>query len=138
MRRGRGVARGAMMARRRTVRMVRRVGRRMRRRRRRRVILVGGMIGLGAYKLSKRDVQRVEEHTGKKAEELNDEELNKAMTDLNIPQEEMTDEELDYVDEQDPEEEDYIEQLERLSNLKDQGIITEEEFEAKKKQLLDL
>ena len=73
----------------------------MRRRRRRRVILVGGMIGLGAYKLSKRDVQRVEEHTGKKAEELNDEELNKAMTDLNIPQEEMTDEELDYVDEQD-------------------------------------
>jgi hypothetical protein len=96
------------------------------------------MIGLGAYKLSKRDVQRVEEHTGKKAEELNDEELNKAMTDLNIPQEEMTDEELDYVDEQDPEEEDYIEQLERLSNLKDQGIITEEEFEAKKKQLLDL
>ncbi|HSG16070.1 MAG TPA: SHOCT domain-containing protein [Anaerolineae bacterium] len=114
--------------------------RRRRRRRRRRVILVGGMIAVGAYALSKHDTERVEQHTGKSAEELNDEELDQAMNDLNIDKQELTDEEWDYVDEQDPEpeEDDYIAQLERLAELKDQGILTEEEFEAKKKQLLDL
>lgn len=96
------------------------------------------MIAVGAYAFSKRDVERVEEHTGKTAEELSDEELAQAMDDLGIEADEMTDEQLEYVDEQDPEEEDYIAELERLAALKDQGVITEEEFEAKKKQLLDL
>ena len=31
---------------------------------------------------------------------------------------------------------DYIDELERLSSLKEKGIITEEEFQAKKKELL--
>jgi hypothetical protein len=33
---------------------------------------------------------------------------------------------------------DYVAELERLAQLKTQGIITEEEFEAKKKQLLGI
>lgn len=33
---------------------------------------------------------------------------------------------------------DYIEELQKLASLKDDAIITEEEFEAKKKQLLGL
>ena len=33
---------------------------------------------------------------------------------------------------------DYMDELERLAGLKDQGIISDEEFEAKKKQLLGL
>ena len=136
--RGRARARGAMMARRMARRMAVMMQRRRRRRRRRRVILVGGLIALGAYKLSKRDVQRVEEHTGKTAEELSDEELEQAMDDLNIQKEEMTDEEWDYVEEQDPEEEDYLDQLERLAELNKQGIITDEEFAAKKQQLLGM
>jgi hypothetical protein len=121
--------------------MVARMRRRRRRRRRRRIILVGGLIALGAYKLSKRDVERVEEKTGKPAEELTDEELEQAMDDLNIPKEEMTDEEWDYVDKEDAQDEaqdDYIEELQRLGELHDQGILTDEEFAAKKKQLLDL
>ena len=118
-------------------RMVSRMRRRRRRRRRRRIILVGGMIALGAYKLSQKDVDRVEEKTGKKAEDLSDEELDQAMDDLNIPKEEMTDSEWDQVDKADAEEDDYIEQLERLSKLHDDGILTDEEFETKKKQLLD-
>ena len=126
------------MAARRTTRMVSRMRRRRRRRRRRRIILVGGLIALGAYKLSKRDVERVEKYTGKSAEDLSDEELEQAMDDLNIPKEEMTDEEWDQVEKADAEEEDYIGQLERLAELRDQGILTDEEFEAKKKQLLDL
>ena len=118
--------------------MVARMRRRRRRRRRRRIILVGGMIAVGAYALSKKDTQRVEEHTGKSAEELSDEELEQAMDDLNIDAEEMTDEEWAEVEAADTEEDDYIEQLERLSELRDKGIITDEEFEAKKAQLLDL
>ena len=135
--RGRGPARGAMMARRMARRMVARMRRRRRRRRRRRIILVGGLVALGAYKLSKRDVERVEEKTGKPAEELTDEELEQAMDDLNIPKEEMTDEEWDYVDKEDAQD-DYLDELERLGELHDQGILTDEEFAAKKKQLLDL
>ena len=65
-------------------RAVRRTSRRRRRRRRRRVLLVGGLIGLGAYKLGKRDVERIEEHTGASAEDLTDEELDRAMEELNI------------------------------------------------------
>ena len=34
--------------------------------------------------------------------------------------------------------EDYLDELERLADLHDKGIITDEEFEAKKKQLLGL
>ncbi len=113
-------------------------------------MLVGGLIAVGVYKLSKRDTKRVEEHTSKKAEELSDEELEKAMDDLNIPKEELSDEEWEYVEAEDAKadtepvtsapagEPDYINELERLAELRDQGILTEEEFEAKKKQLLDL
>ena len=125
------------MARRMARRMVARMRRRRRRRRRRRIILVGGLIALGAYKLSKRDVERVEEKTGKPAEELTDEELDQAMSDLNIPKDEMTDEEFDLVDKQDAQD-DYLDELERLGELHEKGILTDEEFEAKKKQLLDL
>jgi hypothetical protein len=111
--------------------------RRRRRRRRRRVILIGGAIAVGAYALSKHDTERVEEHTGKSAEELSDEELEQAMDDLNIEGEEMTDEQWAEVEAGDPEEDDYIKQLERLAELKDKGILTEEEFQAQKKQILD-
>jgi hypothetical protein len=37
-----------------------------------------------------------------------------------------------------PEEPSYMAELERLAQLRDQGILTPEEFEAKKKQLLGL
>ena len=37
-----------------------------------------------------------------------------------------------------PSQDDMIEQLEKLGQLKDQGILTQEEFDAKKQQLLGL
>ena len=130
--------RAAGPARRTTRRRVAMMMRRRRRRRRRRIILAGGLVALGAYKLSKKDVERVEEHTGKSAEELSDEELDKAMDDLNIQKDEMDDSELDHVDQADAQDDDYIEELERLADLHEKGILTDEEFETKKKQLLDL
>lgn len=37
-----------------------------------------------------------------------------------------------------PAQDDTVEQLQQLAQLKDQGILTEEEFDAKKKQILGL
>ena len=101
------------------------------------MILVGGLIALGAYKLSKRDVQRVEEHTGQKAEELTDEQLEQAMDQLGIEKEPMSDEEWAAVEKADAEP-DYMDELERLADLHKQGILTDDEFAAKKKLLLGL
>ena len=135
MPRGRGAGgRGRMTVR----RMQRMMHRRRRRRRRRRIILVGGMIAVGAYALTKSQTEQVEEYTGKQAEELTDEELEQAMKQLGIDADEMTDEQWTQADAADDEPEDYLDELERLSQLNKQGVITDEEFEAKKKKLLNL
>jgi RES domain-containing protein len=112
--------------------------RRRRRRRRRRILLLGGMVALGyaGYKLSQRDVDRVEEQTGKDADELTDEQLEQAMDQLGIEKQTMTDEEWAQAQKADAQPS-YLDELERLADLNKQGILTDEEFEAKKKQLLD-
>ena len=141
----------------------------MRRRMRRRMI-IGGMVvlgvGYGAYKLTQSQVQQVEQKTGKKAEDLSEEELEGAMDELGIEAQEPTDEEiamLEAADETDDKSEtqaasqgttdeksatptasqgttdvSYLDELERLASFRDQGIITQEEFDAKKKDLLGL
>lgn len=135
-RRAAGRSRTRMMARRMTRRMVHR---RRRRRRRRRIILIGGMVAVGyaGYKMSQKDVDRVEEYTGQSADELTDEQLEQAMDQLGIEQETMTDEEWAAAEQADSEP-DYLDELERLGKLRDQGILTDAEFEAKKKDLLGL
>ena len=103
----------------------------------------------GAYKMSKKDADRIEEHTGMSPEEMTDEELERAMAELNIEKQYRSDADQAEYSEDDPEEyyddeeededeSDYLDELQRLSDLKDQGIITDEEFAAKKKQLLGL
>jgi hypothetical protein len=99
------------------------------------VLLVGGLIGLGAYKLGKKDVERIEQHTGTSAEELTDEELERAMDDLQI--------EKQYREDSDQEsgsggETSSLDELAQLGKLRDDGVLTDEEFEAKKKDILDL
>ena len=136
---GMGMRGGGMRRSRRVRRRTRRRVRRHRRRRRRRILLVGGLIAIGAYKLSKRDVQRIEEHTGRDAEDLSDEELEQAMDELNIEkQKREASDQVYYEDEpsQEDEEPSYLDELERLGKLKDEGYITEAEFEEKKRQLL--
>ncbi len=99
------------------------------------MLLVGGLIGLGAYKLGKRDVERIEQHTGTSAEELTDEELERAMDDLQIEKQyrEDSDQESDSGGETS-----YLDELAELGKLRDAGVLTDEEFEAKKKDILDL
>jgi RES domain-containing protein len=117
------------------------VRRQMRRRRRRRrmLLLVGGMavLGYAGYKMSQKDVQRVEEHTGQQADELTDEQLEQAMDQLGIEKETMTDEEWAEAQKADAQPS-YLDELERLADLHKQGILTDEEFSAKKKDLLGL
>ena len=64
------------------------------------MLLVGGLVAFGAYKLSKRDADRIEEHTGKSADQLSDQEIDQAMADLSIQGEELTDEDYEYMDQQ--------------------------------------
>ncbi len=123
---------------------VRMMMRRRRRRRRRMILLVGGLVAFGAYKMSKKDAQRIEEHTGTNPEDMTDEELEKAMAELNIEKQYRDDSDQEISEgapageSQGTSEPSYLDELERLSNLKDDGIITEAEFEAKKKELLGL
>jgi len=153
--------RGARRAGRRTAR---RTTHRVRRRRRRRRVMVGGMVLLAvagtaaAIKLSQKDAQRIEEHTGTSVEELSDEELTKSMNELGIQSAELTAEDKATLANQPPLEDDepqptaqaaapsastgtdpdYLAELKQLAELNQQGIITDEEFEAKKKPLLGL
>jgi hypothetical protein len=117
------------------------------------MLLVGG----AAYKLGQSSVKQIEQHTGKPAEELSQEELEAAMDQLGIEEEEITEAdkaaiEAEAIDDAPaqaapaaqaaapaaPSQADYIEELMKLAELKDMGIVSEEEFEAKKKQLLGL
>jgi hypothetical protein len=152
--------RGARRAVRRTSRRTtRRTVRRTRRRIRRRRILVGGFVVLaasGAYaavKLSQKDAQRIEEHTGYPPDELEDQDLQDAMQELNIQSQPLTDEDQAALNQAPPpaaaapaqspapapsSEPSYLAELEKLGELRDKGIITDEEFDAKKKELLGL
>ena len=130
-------------------------GRRYRRRR----FLVGGaallLVGGAAYKIGRAQAQQIQQHTGKPPEDLTQQELETAMDELGIEEQELTPQdqaaiEAETVDNSVPSApaaqttapaasgSDYIEELKKLAELKDAGIITEAEFEAKKKQLLGL
>jgi hypothetical protein len=101
-----------------------------------------------AIKLSKQEAQRIEQHTGLPPDQLEDQDLNQAMQELNIQPQSLTPEEQAALNQQqsqaplqtstDAEQPDYIAELEKLGELKSMGVITEEEFEAKKQQILGL
>jgi hypothetical protein len=134
--------------------MVLPMGRRYRRRR----LLVGGaallLVGGAAYKIGQSQAQQIEQHTGKPPEDLTQEELERAMDDLGIEEQELTQADMAAIEAEavsgpapagpppavpkPSAQPDYIDELTRLAGLKDAGIITEEEFQAKKKQLLGL
>lgn len=129
----------------------------MRRRWRRRMV-VGGMVLLAAagtaaaVKLTQKDADRIEAHTGASVEELTEEELAQAMRDLGIQSIELDENDQAVISSQSDlptptfgeagggaqEEPDYLDELERLADLRDRGIISDEDFEAKKAQLLGL
>jgi hypothetical protein len=126
--------------------------------------MVGGFVLLAAagtaaaIKLSKKDADRIEQQTGASVEELTEDELVAAMQELGIQSIELTPEDQAALTpdtpgeptagsteppkpappSQVPSEPSYLDELERLAQLRDNGVITQEDFEAKKKQLLGL
>lgn len=130
--------------------------------------MVGGMVLLAAggtaaaIKLTQKDAQQIEEHTGASVEELTEDELVAAMQDLGIKSIELDDNDRAIISQETGQapaaaapaapvaqpvqpapapaapQESYLDELERLADLRDRGIISEEDFEAKKKQLLGL
>jgi hypothetical protein len=132
----------------------------------RRTVFVGGMVLLAAggaaaaIKLSQKDAQQIEQHTGLPPEQLEDQDLEQAMQELNIQSQPLTPEDQAALAQQGGQtpaqghpsqaaqptvpapagtkQPDYLAELEKLAELRDNGIITEEEFQAKKKQLLGL
>jgi Short C-terminal domain len=145
-----------MMMRRGMRRTARRTSRRVARRTMRRRMMIGGMVVIAAagtaaaVKMSKQDAQRIEEHTGLPPEQLEDQDLQDAMQDLGIQGQPVTAEDQAALAgapapaapaQQAPAaapQQDYLKELERLADLRDRGILTDEEFQAKKKQLLGL
>lgn len=122
--------------------------RRRRRVRRRRVMLVGGLVGFGAYKMSTQDADRIEQHTGIPPEELEDEDLEQAMDELGIEKQTITDADQEVGAEAHAADAapsvppasggDDLDQLQKLADLHAAGILTDEEFAAKKAQILGL
>ena len=113
------------------------------------ILVTAGAAAYGAYKLSKQDVDRIEEKTGASIDELEDDELQGAMKDLNIQSQELTDEDKAALGSQGGEAApqaptqpagggDYLDELEKLGDLRDRGIITDQEFEMKKKEILGM
>jgi hypothetical protein len=112
------------------------------------MLIVGATAGV-AYKLGKNQAQKIQEHTGYPPDQLSEDDLQAAMTDLNIEPEPLDEQDRQEIaaaqggstpTQPEPEAggEDYIEELQRLAGLRDSGIITDEEFETKKQQLLGL
>jgi hypothetical protein len=145
-------------ARRAARRTTRRVFRRTRRRMIRRTVLVGGMVVLAAQgtakaiKLSQQDAKRIEKHTGLPPQELEDQDLETAMQELSIKPQPVTPQDEAAINQpgaqaQTPppavenpsaQPQDVYAEIEKLAELRSKGILTEEEFEAKKRQLLGI
>ena len=70
--------------------------------------------------MSAQQKQQIQQQTGKNPEQMSEDELNDAMEKAGVQPKSDLD----------------IEQLEKLADLKDRGILTEQEFEVKKSQIL--
>ena len=113
------------------------------------VLLGVGGAAYGAVKLSQKDTDRIEEHTGASVEELTEDELVTAMQELGIQSIELDENDKATIARESGDsqtatgsaagpEPSYLDELERLAALRDQGVISDDEFEAKKRQLLGL
>ncbi len=75
--------------------------------------------------LSMQQKQQIQKQTGKNPEQMSEDELNAAMAKTGVqPKEDVSDSDID--------------QLEKLADLKEKGVITEQEFETKKSQILKM
>ena len=124
--------------------------------------MIAGVGAYGAVKLSKRDAQRIQDHTGLPPEQLEDKDLQRSMHELNIHPQQMSEEEKMSIESgkqpHQPSSHSHHpsthvtrthvsndstqsvaaiqKQLEILSQMKKDDLITKDDYDAKKKQLL--
>jgi Short C-terminal domain len=111
-------------------------------------VLFAGEGGSPPVKLSQYDVQRIEEHTGNHPADLEDYELRQSMSELNIHSAPLTDHDYSALGMQEVGETvvrrrptptvSLEDQLTGLSDLKQKGLITEDDYQSKKKQILGI
>jgi hypothetical protein len=58
-------------------------------------MLVGGLVAFGAYKMTSKQSQDIQAHTGVDPEEMTDQELSQAMDELGIEKQPVTDADKD-------------------------------------------
>jgi hypothetical protein len=103
------------------------------------VLLVGGLVAFGAYKMSNRDAQRVEEHSGIPPEEMTDEELERSMDELGIEKQQRGAADVEQGAAAAPAATataSPADELTKLAALRDQGVLTDAEFDAEKQKIL--
>jgi Short C-terminal domain len=121
-----------------------------------RYILLPEDSGSPPLKLSQTDAQRIQEHTGYPPEELEDHDLQQSMQELNIHSASLTPQDYNAMGMHPPAQSELgtvvvhrthpnlisqasiEEQLKSLHNLQQSGLITEDDYNAKKKQLLGI
>ncbi len=110
------------------------------------LLLGGGLVAFGVHKMSQKDADRIEQHTGIPPEDLEDEDLEQAMDELGIEQQTVTAEDEEVGGGSGPSDPaasassggSDLDELQKLAELHAQGILTDEEFNAKKAQILGL
>jgi hypothetical protein len=91
-----------------------------------------------AIKLHEDEIRRIEERTGKPINEMTEEELVTTMKKLGIENRKLDSEELDLSHKANKTSIEDLELLEKLTQMNYSGMITDEEYEAKKKDILGL
>jgi hypothetical protein len=117
---------------------------------------MGGMtmllLGDAAYKIAAAEAERLQEYAGRPPEDLSPQELEQAMDALEIPDRPLTQAERSAVEAEATDAASWVPadepgaaasptfetDLEKLASLRDRGIISEEDFQTKKKQILGL
>jgi len=111
-------------------------------------VLLAGENGSAPVKLTEYDAQRIQQHTGVPPDELENNDLEQSMRDLNIHSAPLSTGDYAELGVQPPQPQTVVvhrapkvsleEQLQSLRSLKEKGLITEQEYSAKKKQVLGL
>jgi len=108
-------------------------------------MLVGGMVGYGVYKMSSSDAERIEQSTGVDPGEMTDAELAQAMDQLGIEKQTVSAADQQHAAAPAPVAPASpsaggtdLDQLQQIADLHAQGILTDEEFAAKKAQILGI
>lgn len=95
------------------------------------MMLVGGLVAFGTYKMSTRDADRIKESTGKDPEDMTDEELEASMEQLGIEKQYRVADDAEI-----PEPTSAVAELEKLAAMHKDGVLSDAEFAQAKAKVL--